>query len=285
MSNTYLHGGSRRALHLSVLLALLLAVAPALPEPPGKKKAEGPFHRWKSIRLKVKSAPLFSGRVWMHRSGGDERVTLRTETMARFLGVKVSTSHTRTSMDARTGQPTSFVSYNDKRGRRFTFGEKDILVERIHPDTERPQAPLSDWNVTRSQRFDYPTDDKGERLPVFDYYGMLLYLQRTDLSSVGDEVVLHVATSSGPQPFRIRVADIRAADLEYRLLNEDRTRTASLREMRLRILPADPDSDEGFLKMKGETELWLEADSKTVLRIGGRAPKAGRVVLELAEMG
>ena len=40
-----------------------------------------------------------------------------------------------------------------------------------------------------------------------------------------------------------------------------------------------------FEKMKGETELWVEARSKTVLRIGGKAPKVGKITLILAEMG
>jgi hypothetical protein len=284
MPNNHLHGAMRRALHLSVVLALILAVAPAVPEPSAIKKPAGPFHDWKALRLKVKSAAPFSGRIWMRRTAGTERVTLETETLARLFGIKAGTSRTRTILDA-GGRPTSFVSYTDKRGRRYTFGAKDILVERIFPDAERPSAPLSDWTVSYSDRFDYPTDAQGKRLPVFDYYAMLLYLQRTDLAAVGDEIVVHVATSSGPQPFRILVAEVRAADLEYQPLDEKSTRTVVVREMRLRILPADPESSEGFLKMKGETELWVEADTKTVLRIGGRVPKAGNIILELAEIG
>ena len=86
--------------------------------------------------------------------------------------------------------------------------------------------------------------------------------------------------------FRIRVAELRAATLEYRTLPDELDRSTIVREMRLQILPADPEnSDEGFLKMKGETELWVEAGSKTVLRIGGRAPKVGKITLVLAEMG
>ena len=40
-----------------------------------------------------------------------------------------------------------------------------------------------------------------------------------------------------------------------------------------------------FLNMKGETEIWVEASSKTPLEISGHVPKAGRVVLRLAAMG
>ena len=83
----------------------------------------------------------------------------------------------------------------------------------------------------------------------------------------------------------MNVAELRAAQLEYTTLPGKEKRSSVLREMRLRILPEDPESDEGFLKMKGETELWVEARSKTVVRIGGKAPKVGKITLVLAEMG
>lgn len=243
-----------------------------------------PWRCWTSIRLEVDSKPLFSGRVWMHVGSADGQATLDTETTARFLGLNVSKTYTRSVMDPESGEPRSYVSYNPKRGRRYTFGADGYHVERILPES-KPMDRLPEWTVSSSTRFAYPKDDLGKRLPVFDYYGMLLYLQRTDLAQVGDAVILHVATSSGPQPFRIQVAEIRAAELEYLELPSNVNRTATVREMRLQILPADPESDEGFLKMKGETELWVEAGSKTVLRIGGRAPKVGKITLVLAEMG
>jgi len=230
--------------------------------------------------------PLLSGRVWMHVTPYEQHVELKTETVAKFFGVRVSTLRTKTVMDLATGLPKSYVSWNAKRARRFTFGKDSYLVERMRPEPKDRKAPFSEWPVSTSERFDYPVDADGKRLAVFDHYGMLLHLRDTDLTNVGDELVLHVATSHGPMPYRIRVVELRAAELHYRTLPENKKRTTVVREMRLDVVPADPErADEGFLNMKGETELWVEAHSKTVLRIGGRAPKIGKITLILAEMG
>jgi hypothetical protein len=261
MSNTNLHGARFRRLHLSVLLAILLCSAPATPV--GPARGDSPWHRWKSIRLKVKSMPLVSGRVWMHLKPDGRQVRLETETTAKFFGARVSTTRTKTVMDRKTRLPESYVSWNAKRARRFTFDKDGYLFERLRPEPKNRNAPFSEWTVKTSDRFDYPVDADGGRLPVYDHYGMLLKLRDAELARVGDEVVIHVATSHGPTPYRIRVAELRAGEVRYSTL---------------------PDKKK-FLNMKGETELWVEARSKTVLRIGGRAPKIGKIALVLAEMG
>ena len=230
--------------------------------------------------------PLLSGRVWMHLKPDGPQLRLETETTAKFFGARVSTTRTRTVMDPTTGLPKSYVSWNTKRARRFTFDEQGYLYERLSPKPKNRKAPLSEWLVKTSERFDYPVDADGKRLPVYDHYGMLLELRRTDLASVGDEVVVHVATSSGPAPYRIRVAELRAGEVRYSTLPDKDKRTTVVRQMRLEVVPTDPErAEEGFLNMKGETELWVEARSKTLLRIGGRAPKIGKITLVLAEMG
>ena len=230
--------------------------------------------------------PLLSGRVWMHVTPGKHQVVLETETTARFFGARISTTRTKTVMDSATGLPKSYISWSAKRARRFTFGKDGYLVERLRPGPKNRKAAVSEWQVKTSERFDYPVDAAGKALPVFDHYGMLLHLRETDLAKVGDELAVYVATSHGPTLYRIRVAELRAVEVQYRTLPENKRRTTVVREMRLEVVPADPErADEGFLKMKGETELWVESRSKTVLRIGGRAPKIGKITLVLAEMG
>jgi len=284
MSNTNLHGGRFRRLHLSVLLAIVLCSAPVIPLEPAR--GDSPWHHWKSIRLKVKAMPLISGRVWMHLKQGGGKVELKTETTAKFFGARISTTHTRTVVDQETGRSESYMSWNTKRARRFTFEENSYLFERLRPDPENRKAPYSEWLVKTSERFDYPVNADGKQLPVYDHYGMLLLLRRSKLARVGDEVVIHIATSDGPTPFRIRVAELRAGEVNYSTFPDKKKRSTIVRQMRLEVVPADPErAEEGFLNMKGETELWVEAGSKTVLRIGGRAPKIGKIALVLAEMG
>lgn len=288
MSNANLHGARGRRPHLSVLLAVLLAVLLcAAPIAPLERiRGDSPWHRWKSIRLKVKSMPLVSGRVWMHLKPDGRQVRLETETTARFFGARVATTRTRTVMDPETSLPRSYVSWNSKRARRFTFDKKGYLFERLRPESKKSKTPFDEWPVKTSERFDYPLDAEGKPLPVYDHYGMLVKLRDTELAAVGDELVVHVATSKGPTPYRIRVAELRAGEVRYSTLPDKKKRSTVVRQMRLEIVPADPErAEEGFLNMKGETELWVEGRSKTVLRIGGRAPKIGKIALVLAEMG
>lgn len=283
MSNTNLHGAGCRRHHLSLLLAFVLAAF--LLAPSGEGRADSPWQRWKSIRLKVKSMPLLSGRVWMHVKPDGERVRLETETTAKFFGARVSKTHTKTVMDSETGLPESYVSWNSKRARRFTFDESGYLFERLRPEDGK-RTPYTEWSVRTSERFEYPLDAEGRPLPVYDHYGMLLQLRRTSLANVGDELVVHVATSDGPTPYRIRVAELRAGEVRYSTLPDGQRRSTIVAQMRLEVVPADPEkAEEGFLNMKGETELWVEARSKTLLRIGGRAPRIGKIALVLAEMG
>ena len=62
---------------------------------------------------------------------------------------------------------------------------------------------------------------------------------------------------------------------------------AAVREFRLRVIPGDPaTAGEGFMRMEGETEIWVEAETKTPLEISGKVPKVpGRVKLLLSAMG
>ena len=63
-------------------------------------------------------------------------------------------------------------------------------------------------------------------------------------------------------------------------------KSLTAKELRLVISPGDPEAEKGFLGMQGETEIWVEAESKTPLEIVGKIPKIpGKVRLILTEMG
>ena len=95
-----------------------------------------------------------------------------------------------------------------------------------------------------------------------------------------------IATSKGPKPYRVRIDETRTNNRRYRDLATGERCTITARELRLMVAPADAaDGGEGFMGMKGVTEIWVEADSKTLLSISGKVPGIpGRVVLELAAM-
>ena len=119
---------------------------------------------------------------------------------------------------------------------------------------------------------------------MFDYYGMLLHLGQLDLHRSGDEALIYVATTRGPVRYVVRVGEQRTTRRTLTDLNGGAKRKIPCRELRLRIRPADPErADEGFLRMEGETELWVEARSKTLIEVRGNAPRVpGRLRLRLS---
>jgi hypothetical protein len=271
------------ALGCAALLAAGGIAATALATAPQQR---GPWADWSTLRLYVKSGLFLSGRVEMQLERGPDGTVLETSTTARFLGAKLAQSWTRTLLDPATGRSERYESQSKKRGRVYVFGPDGYVVEKLRPGKDGSRSG-EDWEVYWRHEYAYPVAEDGKPFPVFDYYGMLLQLRRSALHAPGDEVLLHVATSSGPKPFRIRVGDSVSAPQSFTDLQSGEKRTLEVQMLRLRVIPADPgENDEGFLKMEGETELWVEAGSKAILLLSGNAPKIpGRIKLVLREIG
>lgn len=266
------------------IVALALVLPLAAPATPPASVA--PWPAWRSLRLKARTALFLTGRVDMELSRGKNAALFQTATTARFMGAIIARSKTRTEIDRKTGHPRRYTSVTPKRGRRYIFGKRGYRVEKLVPRGDA-DAPLDQWELKSKASFDYPVAASGKGFePVFDYYGMLLYLAATDLENVGDEVTMMVATSKGPKPYRVRIDEVRTNNRRYRDLATGKRRTIAARELRLMVAPGDAeDGGEGFMGMKGVTEIWVEADSKTLLSISGKVPGIpGRIVLELAAL-
>ena len=272
----------RRTAAAATALAAALA-APA--SEPVQEPSSKPWSEWRSLRLDARSVPLLSGSVRMTRQRAHGDVTLETITQARFLGARIAQSETRSVLDGDSGRPRRSEAVSKrKRGRRFVFRKDGYVSERLVPDGSGDE-PLDRWAVSSREEFAYPRGEDGRPLPIYDYYGMLLELGRFDLDAPGDETTVWVATGKGPRQFRVSVAEVRTGEYRIRVAGSGERRTLPTRELLLRIEPSD-DSDEGFLDMQGNTEIWVEADTKTLLRISGKVPKVpGQVHLGVDELG
>lgn len=238
------------------------------------------WSRWSALELRVRDSALFRGRIEMRLTDAPDGRRLETSTVASFIGVTVARTTTTTTFDAATGRTKEYSSYSKKRGRRYSFGENGYKVEKLLPSED------GGWEVAYASEYDNPAAaPDGEAVQVFDYYGMLLHLRKSPLDKLGDEITLHVATSRGPEAYRIRVTDSREGRREITDLTTGETTSLPARELRLTVSPVDPEAEAGFLKMKGETEIWVEAESKTPLEIGGKVPRAGRIRLVLTGLG
>lgn len=261
------------ALSIALLLSICWIAVAAYAEP---SEPDPPWSSWNSLRMRASSIPFFTGTLEMRRSTSAGKVSLETSSTARFFGAKIAHSETVSILNAATGHSESYESFSKKRGRKYDFDGCGYVVEKLG------RAEKGSWEISSKKEFSYPA-----KVDVFDYFGMLLFLGRVELREIGDEVVLHVATSKGPQPYRIKVGEVRSTERSFTDSRSGEERTVPLRELRLRIIPADPENaDEGFLKMEGETELWVEAESKTPLMLSGKNPKIpGRIKLVLSEIG
>jgi hypothetical protein len=249
------------------------------------EQERSPWSGWTTLRLKAKSVPLLRGHVELRLSDDDAGTRLETSTSARFFGATIARSNTATVLDPATGRTKEYRSFSSKKGRHYVFGEQGYTVEKLRPAEQRDADPP--WEVTARKEFPYPAaeDGAGEGR-VFDYYGMLLQLDDFGLDAPGDEATLHVATSKGPQEYRIRVSESRSSERVFRDLATGEKTKLPARELRLTVAPTDPTAEEGFLKMKGETQIWVEAETKTLLEIVGKVPNVpGKVKLVLSAMG
>jgi len=276
---------NHRRSSIQIWSAATLLLALACVGCPDSIFSRGPWHDWERLRLDVQAIPLLSGQVELHRYIEDGRTFFETTSTARLLGARVAEARTRSVLNEDTGRSESYESISSRSGRRFVFGETGYSIAKLTP-ADDAGAPLDEWLVESSREFPYPEDDRGDPVEVFDYYGMILHLRELDLSDVGDEATVHVATSDGVVGYRIVVADKRRAMREFTDPTDGSTNSPELTELRLRFLPADPSrAPAGFLLMEGETEVWVESRSKTLLQINGRVPNVpGEVRLILSEM-
>lgn len=274
--------GLNRRLFLGTLL-LGQFLTSSLAQPPTGSAA---FGSWKRVALKEQGLPFFSGLLEMRiATGNGKNLVFTTQATARFMGARIAMSETRTTLDPVTGRPRLYTDRSKKSARRYIFGAHGYTIEKLEP-IHGPDRPLAEWRVYFEKEFAYPDDGSGGQHPVYDYYGMLLHLRESALEKRGDEITVYVATSDGPTPYRVRVAEAGAANWAYRVPTLKARRTVPVQTLRLRVAPADPGrANEGFLQMEGETELWVEATSKTLLSLGGKVPNVpGRVRLVLVEM-
>jgi len=271
----------RRRVVQVALLATLLATLRC-----GHAPATGPWSGWTRVRLDVEEMPLLSGTVELRVRSEGGKTLFETDSVARLLGAQVAETHTTSVLDPRDGRSELHESRSAGSGRRYLFGEDGYEVQRLSAEG-RPERPLEEWSVTSSTDFTYPADARRESASIHDYYAMLYRLRDLDLREPGDEARIWVATSGGPMAYRVRVAESRSSSRQLLDTRAGAPRQLDLTELRLRIEPVDPErASEGFLRMEGETEIWVERDSKTLVELSGRvAGVPATIRLVLTEMG
>jgi hypothetical protein len=272
-------GTASRSLQRAVLVLLLSSSLGA------GATAQTDAWNWHTLEMSARSGFFMSGRVKMKITRESEHTSLETTTTARAFGALVALSRTQSILDPATGEAREYLSFSPKRGRHYVFNAESYTVKKLAP-REGYHAPVDGWDVTSNQEFPYPRN--GEQVEtVFDPYGMLLNLKYLALDKPGDQAVTHVATSRGPQRYTINVSESRQRKRSFKSESTGKKRTVNTREFLLRFEPdAANASNKGLLGMRGSIEIWVEARTKTLIRVSGKVPDVpGHVVLKLSAMG
>jgi len=252
-------------------------------ESPGTQ--ESSWEEWRSLVYKTRAALFIKGRVdmsFVQQSGG---LSFQTDTRAKFLGATLARERTNAVLDPETGLTREYSSLTPKRGRHYIFNEDSYTLNKLKP-TQGFEAPLEQWEVTSSAIHPYPVRDDLGSNQVHVSYNMLSHLRTAGLDKPGDETTIYVATSSGPERYRVKVGESRMTRRPVIDLDTGDRRYTNVREFRLDVSPVNEEKAKEFLGLKGKIEIWVEAETKTLLRISGNIPRVpGRVVVDLIGIG
>jgi len=271
--------GIRFVAGTTAITALIAASFVTGAEPTGAVASVWPM--WKTMRLKATTALVLSGHVDITAVPDGDMTRLETTIRAKLFGMTIAKTHTRSMVDPVTSLPREYLAFSTKRGRHYIFGSKGYEVKILDPAREL-DAPIEEWKVTGIRKYDYPVAEDGSGpIPVYDYYGVILRMRTLGLDAIGDEQTIWVATSDGPVPYAIRVVESRQLARKFTELPAKKKRSIAVTELMLKIIPLDPEEEQGFLGMKGETQVWIEQRTKTIVQISGRAPRAGWIDIML----
>ena len=300
-----MHTRSKPVYALGLALALLgpPTPAPALAAAPAAAKtpASAPLEGWTQLRYTTSKLLVFSGELTMNRSSSGDRTTVRTDSRATLLGAPFVDTWSVSTMDRKSGRPLDFLDVRPKKkAERYTFGDAGILHETLKPRKQSPNDPLEKWRPSKKETLSLdagspaaatPAADPPAGVPpdpsrwVHDYISMIVRLHDLPLHKIGDEANVRVLTSKGAAPMRIRVSEVRDVRRDLADLATGKKSPATFHELRLRVTPlaGSPSETKGFLNMEGETELWVDSATRTVMEISGEVPKVpGRVDIVLA---
>lgn len=304
------------ALSLALALQAPLAPAPALGATPV------PLEGWTRLRYTTTKLLIFSGELTMNRATSGDRTTVRTDSRATLLGSSFVDTYSVSSMDRKTGRPLDFIDVRPakKKAERYTFSGTGILHETLKPRKQSPNDPMDKWRIAKKETLPNDPPSGAAAAPasapaatpvasrdgapgaarpaadppaapldpsrwVHDYISMIVRLHDLPLRKIGDEATVRVLTSKGAAPMRVRVSEEREVRRSLADLATGKNSSATFHELRLRVSPLAGTSSEtrGFLNMEGETELWVDAATRTVMEISGEVPKVpGRVDIVLS---
>ena len=211
-------------------------------------------------------------------------VVLGAESRMSLFGVARPATITRSFLDPGSRRSLEYREVKvGKSTKRMEFLDDAYRLIRTRPPAGRKRAPIGDWETFADELKPYRLPD-GAPLPdgvrPHDSWALLYLVMAAQRDGGDDEFV--VISKGKLLPVQVRIGDLRDNVRRVRDLATGRSRRLRLRERRLHLVPRveDPAHAE-FLSMQGEIEIWVEADTHTILEVSGSIPGAGRASLKL----
>jgi hypothetical protein len=226
---------------------------------------------------------IFTGDLTMTRTTSGETTQVRADSNARLFGASFVKSWSLSTMDRKSGRPQEFLEVKPgEKAERWRFRDDGISHEKLRPHKSAPHEPLEAWAVSKTEMLAGGADPAGW---VHDYIAMIVRLRELPITKPGDQAIVRVSTNRGAVRLRISASEERTESRTFTDMATGARRSVDLRELRLRVSPleGEPAETKGFMNMEGETELWVEATTRTLIEISGNVPKVpGRVVITLS---
>lgn len=215
-----------------------------------------------------------------------DRKILTCRTMLEIPGGTVVRSRFRSILDPRTGRTLEHHRHCDDEHRKYLFRPKGYTVETMRAGSDVDDEPTG-WQVLTRREFRAPVEGYARvPVPLYDFLGMLEQLRNPRPMIVGEAIDYWIATTCGPRPCRILVADSTRSKREIRDADRGRVRALDIHQLSLQISELDSEcNDELFLGMDADAEIVVEASSKSLLELHGSVPDfGGEVDLYLTAM-
>jgi len=282
-----------------IICIFTLVVSSAAQRMSGSQEAEGAaaaatLAGWRSLTLCASKPPLYEASATFkvaeatHAASGRPAVQFSTQSQATMLGVIGFNEETTSWIDAQKHGALEFFQLRPgESARRYLFQNGSIKQTSYGPPAENPGAPFDAWKEkeTTERRFTFAEGgEAADGEPVVDAYSLIYLLRDIDLTeprpAPKEFIVLH---RRNLVRLRLTAEDQRTGERQVLDEKSGVQVTLKLTERRLKLQPQGEaaKSFRGLMGMQGETEIWVDQDSRALLEINGQASGFGATQVAL----
>jgi len=171
--------------------------------------------------------------------------------------------------------------YSDGKTRTYRFGEEGVQYDLVAPLRNERRLPKAEW-TDRFEGF-YPLPEGFEASRIVAPSALFYLLPRLGLDAIGDQADLQVFSKREFYELKLEVVarPVIAVDWVEERDAESKRWKAPGTVLHVRASLAGRGEGMSLLGLQGDLDFFLHPELKIPLKIGGRVPILGRVVVSL----